>query len=419
MRALEKRIMSNHVVPVVVKSARRMPDPNFGGAETHYMLVPASEFPADIPLDANPREPNVNRPVYRDVSRSLCQLDDSREGTFHLKHRGIAIVASAVSKSRESREDGMDVYELHFPPDSGYGIVDGGHSYEIVRKAVQEGVAPSNEYIRLEVMTGLPAAELITDIAGGRNTSMQVQAKSLLDLKNEFQFLKDALAPDEWADRIAWHEGEEGEIDVVDIIAIMSCFDIAQYPDRSSHPVDAYRRKASMIDRFQNDADRYRRLTPVLRDILHLHDLIASDSERQWQEMGGASGTGGKFGSLEMAESIKPGRPKFEFPFLEGVKSEKRLRRPALYPVLASFRLLLIQSQQGAPYGEYRGAEWRDGFESVKELWAAAGGQLLKVFYEHFDSTGRDLHAAGRSPALWGSIYKELAVIDFERRSTN
>lgn len=84
------------------------------------------------------------------------------------------------------------------------------------------------------------------------------------------------------------------------------------------------------------EADRYRRLTPVLRDILHLHDLIASDSERQWQEMGGASGTGGKYGSLEMVESIKPGRPKF--PFLEGVKSEKRLRRPALYPVLASFR---------------------------------------------------------------------------------
>lgn len=411
--------MSNHVVPVVAKSARRMPDPNFGGAETHYMLVPANEFPAGIPLDANPREPNVNRPVYRDVSRSLRQQDDSVEGTFHLKHRGIAVVASAVSKSRAAREDGMDVYELHFPPDSGYGIVDGGHSYEIVRQAVEDGMAPSNEYIRLEVMTGLPAAELITEIAGGRNTSMQVQAKSLLDLNKEFQFLKDALAPDGWADRIAWHEGQEGDIDVVDIIAIMSCFDIEGYPDRSSHPVDAYRRKASMIDRFQKDADRYRRLTPVLRDILHLHDLIASDSEQRWQQMGGASGSGGKYGRLEMVEVVKQGRPNFEFPFLEGVESEKRLRRPALFPILASFRFLLVQSPPGAPYGQYQGVEWRDGFDGAKELWSAAGGQLLKVFYEHWESTGRDLHAAGRSPALWGSIYKELAVIDFERRSTN
>ncbi|MXZ86929.1 MAG: hypothetical protein F4Z02_14905 [Acidimicrobiia bacterium] len=411
--------MKNHVVPVVAKSARRMPDPNFGGAETHYMLVPASEFPVGIPLDANPREPNVNRPVYRDVSRSLRQQDDSVEGTFHLKHRGITVVASAVSKSREAREDGMDVYELHFPSDSGYGIVDGGHSYAIVCQAVEEGMAPSNEYIRLEVMTGLPAADLITEIAGGRNTSIQVQAKSLLDLKNEFQFLKDALAPDGWADRIAWHENQEGDVDVVDIIAIMSCFDIAGHPDRSSHPVDAYRRKASMIDRFEKDSDRYRRLTPVLRDILHLHDLIASDSEWRWQEMGGVSGSGGKYGALEMVEQVKQGRPKFKFPFLEGVESSKRLRRPALFPILASFRLLLVQSLQGAPYGQYQGVEWRDGFDSVKELWAAAGYQLLKVFYEHWESTGRDLHAAGRSPALWGSIYKELAVIDFERRSAN
>ena len=89
-------MMSNHVVPVVVKSARRMPDPNFGGAETHYMLVPASKFPVDIPMDANPRGPNVNRPVYRDVSRSLCQQDDSVEGTFHLKHRGIAVAADLL-----------------------------------------------------------------------------------------------------------------------------------------------------------------------------------------------------------------------------------------------------------------------------------------------------------------------------------
>ena len=419
MRALEKKKMSNHVVPVVVKSARRMPDPNFGGAETHYMLVPASEFPDGIPMDANPREPNVNRPVYRDVSKSLCQQDGSAEGTFHLKHRGIAVVASAVSKSQQSRDDGMDVYEIHFPPEFGYGIVDGGHSYEIVRKAVQEGVAPANEFIRLEVMTGIPAAELITEIAGGRNTSMQVQAKSLLDLNKEFEFLKAALSPGEWAERVAWHEGQDGEIDVVDVIAIMSCFDIAQYPDRNSHPVDAYRRKASMIDRFQKDPDRYRRLTPVLRDILHLHDLIASDSENRWQQIGGASGTGGKYGRLEMVETTKPGRPKFEFPFLEGASSDKRLRRPALYPILASFRHLLVQSPQGAPYGQYRGVEWRDGFDGVKELWAAAGGQLLRVFYEHWDSTGRDLHAAGRSPALWGSIYKELAVIDFERISAS
>jgi len=87
-----------------------------------------------------------------------------------------------------------------------------------------------------------------------------------------------------------------------------------------------------------------------------------------------------------------------------------------VFPILASFRLLLTQDDDGASHGEYRPVRWRSGFEEAMELWEVAGGQLLRAFYEHWDSTGRDLHASGRSPAVWGSIYKELAVIDFERR---
>ena len=408
--------MNIDIVPVAAKWARRMQDPNFEGSATHYMLVPASELPSGIPLDANPREPNVNRPVYRAVSKSLRQTDDGIVGSFHLKHRGITIVASAVTKSSESRRDGLDVFDLHFPKDAVYGIVDGGHSYEIIREAVKDGEVPADEFIKLEVMTGLPTESLITDIAGGRNTSMQVQAKSLLDLNNEFQFLKDVLAADGWDQRVAWHEGQEGEVDVVDVIAMMSCFDTVSYPDRNTHPVDAYRRKKSMLDRFEKNPDRYRRLAPVLRDILKLHDWIAFDSESRWQNIGGMSGSGGKYGRLDMVESAKSGRSRIQFPFLTGVESEKRLRRPALFPILASFRLLLTDEPGGEPYGTYPGVKWRDGFDGVMELWAAAGGQLLRAFYEHWDSTGRDLHAAGRSSALWGSIYKELAVIDAEQR---
>ena len=408
--------MSGRVVQIAAKWSRRMQDPNFPGAETHFMLVPASELPDGLPLDANPREPKVNRPVYRAVSRSLRQDDDSIPGSFHLKHRGLTLVASAVTKCREPHPAGLDVFELHFADDGLYGIVDGGHSYEIVREASKAGAIPEDAFIKLEVMTGLDTESLVTEIAGGRNTSMQVQDKSLSDLKGEFQFLKDALAADGWADRVAWHEGEEGVIDVVDVIAAISCFDIASYPDRSSHPVDAYRRKKSMLSRFQSDPDRYRRLTPVIRDVLQLHDWIAKDAENRWQQVGGVSGSGGKYGRLEMVEKAKEGRSGFEFPFLPDMPSQRRLRRPAVFPILASFRLLLVQDEASAPIGAYQPVKWRNDFGQVMELWEAAGGQLLRTFYEHWDTTGRDLHAAGRSPALWGSVYKELTVIDAERR---
>ena len=66
-----------------------MSDPNFEGVDTHFILVPAGALPEDLPLDANPRDPNVNRPVYRAVAKSLREEDDSVDGSFHLKHRGI------------------------------------------------------------------------------------------------------------------------------------------------------------------------------------------------------------------------------------------------------------------------------------------------------------------------------------------
>lgn len=407
--------MNSRSIQVAASWSRRMTDPNFPGAETHYMLVPAGELPPEIPLDANPRDPNINRPVYRAIARSLRQEDDSVAGSFHLKHRGLTIVASSVRKlDATMRDDGLDLFEIGFASDGVYGIVDGGHSYAIVQEAAAAGAIPSDEYLKLEVITGIPTETLVTEIAGGRNTSMQVQAKSLLDLKKEFQFLKDALAPAGWDGDIAWHEGDDGDVDVVDVIAILSCFDIETYPNRTTHPVDAYRRKKSMLDRFQQDPDRYRRLTPIITDVLHLHDWISFDSKNRWQEVGGVSGSGGKYGALEMVEQAKGNRPDFSFTFLNGDQSRSRLRRPAVFPILGSFRRLLSKDPDGVPYGPYQPVKWRDGFDEVMELWNQAGGHLLRRFYEHWDSTGRDLHAAGRSPAAWGSLYNELAVIDLE-----
>ena len=90
--------MNKRVAHIPVRWARRMPDPTINGVYTHFMLVPANSLPAEIPLDPNPREQNVNRPVYRTVQRSLRQDDEGVPGTFHLKHRGITLIASHVKK---------------------------------------------------------------------------------------------------------------------------------------------------------------------------------------------------------------------------------------------------------------------------------------------------------------------------------
>lgn len=396
------------VARIPVLWARRMPDPNIAGVHTHFMLVPASDLPEGIPLDPNPREQNVNRPVYRTVGRSLRQEGDATPGSFHLKHRGITLIASDVRKVTKSGPGGTDIYELYFP--KGYGIVDGGHSYQIVLNAQREKSVPENEYIKLEVMTGGNMEPLVTDIAGGRNTSIQVHTKSLLDLDRKFDFLKDELARHGLRDQVAWHENDKGDIDVVDVIARLSCFDITTYPDRHTHPVDAYRRKSSMLSRFKTSPERYEQLLPIVHDVLYLHDWIAYDAENRWKAVGGASGTGSKYGRLEMVDHKKPNRPAFTFPFLNGKESDHRLRPPVVLPILATFRLLTEISQSQADVEGSQIVRWRNGFSEALSIWEDVGGRLLQSFYEHFATTGRDLHASGRSPALWRSLCNEMVV---------
>ena len=247
-------------------------------------------------------------------------------------------------------------------------------------------------------------------IAGGRNTSIQVHTKSLLDLDKKFDFLKEELARHEWANQVAWRENDDGDVDVVDVIARLSCFDIETYPDRHTHPVDAYRRKSSMLNRFKTHPERYERLVPIVRDVLFLHDWIAYDAEQRWQAVGGSSGTGGKYGRLEMVEHSKPGRPAFTFRFLDGETSDHRLRPPVVLPILATFRLLLEPDPTAEAVGGYQPVRWRNGFAEALAIWEKVGGRLLQDFYEHFASTGRDLHACGRSPALWRSLCNEMVV---------
>jgi hypothetical protein len=403
--------MDSNSVTVPVKFARRMPDPNFPDVEHHFLLVPAAELPDGLLRGANPRDPEVNRPVYRTVAKSLRNSDDTIPGSFHLKHRGIKIVAADVRKASQTTEGGFDQYEIVFPSDDDLcGIVDGGHSYEIIRESNGKGETPTDQYVELKVETRVPES-LVTDIAGGLNTSMQVQLKSLEDLRNSFEFLKQAFGP-KLSEKVSWHEGDPGDVDVVDIIAMLSCFDTIGHPGRESHPVDAYRRKKSQLQSFVRDHEKFHRLVPIANDILWLHDWIAYDAEDRWKAVGGASGQGAKYGKLDMVEIGGPGG--IDFPFI-GETGSYRLRRPAVYPILAAFRVMVEDDPNGEAVGPYRPVRWQGDFENVKELWTETGGKLLRIFYDHWSSTGRDLHAAGRSSALWNALYTELTVSKMER----
>ncbi len=372
-----------------VKYARRMPDPVFNdehGTERHFLYVPVSGVPQGLPLDPNPRIPNIRRSVYREIRRSLVLAD----GRFHLKHKGITLVAAAVEKQSDTK------YEVRF--DEGQGILDGGHTYELIQDALREGDLAENQFVKFEIVTRA-VADWIPDMAGGLNTSVQVEEMSLDNLKGKFDWLKEVLEEGPMAGRIAYMENEDKDFDARDLVSVLTCFNIALFPrdDSERHPTVAYTSKANTLRLFEQSPAEYQKLKPLVVDILLLHDTVSAEARRFWNDEGGT------FGRLAFVESRKRGA--FIMPF-SGEQVEYRLMTGALYPILAAFRWMVQEDSGKTVYC------WKGGFENVLALWRDSAVELLRATKQSSDELGRNPNALGKSKNHWAGLFNRIAKRD-------
>jgi hypothetical protein len=373
------------------KYVRRLPDPVFGSeAQRVIFLLPVEKVPTGIPRDPNPRSPNIDRAVWRDIRQHLIN-EQGAPNTFHLKNKGITILATAVEKLSEEK------YALIC--ERGDGILDGGHTYELLTDAadeiarLREGESAFTQYVKIEVLTGLDR-NLVTEIAGGLNTAIQVQQYSLENLKGSFQWVQDELGGKDYLDEIAFRENEGGTIDIRDVLVLLDLFNIEEFPNSSAEcPVRAYTSKASVLENYVAHAERYKLLRPLLQDILKLYDIIASGARDKHNE------TGGRGGNLAFVEVKKGG---FDFPFL-GLQSEYRLHRAALLPMVGAFRWMVKKNKATSA------VEWDGGFAMVASVWEAAGGDLMRATQSTSDENNRKVHAIGRSRNHWQSLHNIVA----------
>lgn len=372
--------------------ARRVPDPVFHddrGMERHFFFVPVRDVPPDLPMDPNARVPNIRRSVYREVRDSLLLTD----GRFHLKHKGITLVAQSVEKKSDS------VYLVNI--DDGQGVLDGGHTYTLITTEREKGTLPANQFVKFEVITRAPA-EWIAEMAGGLNTSVQVQDMSLDNLEGKFNWIKELVADEPYANAIAWRENEDKDVDARDIISLLTCFNTTLFPNSVSdtQPVVAYEKKSAALKLYEEKPDSYRKLAPIVKDILRLHDVVRSEAKSLWND------EGGKFGALAFVESRKKG---FVLPFAGGM-TEHRLMNGALYPILGAFRWMVDEDAKTSR------TRWRGGFSAVRKLWQASALELLKMTKQASDELGRNPNAVGKSRNHWANLFARVAMRDLAAR---
>ena len=253
------------------KQFRSLPSPT-GNSKLGIFFSPAATLPRDLWdwREVNPREVNRRSSVYKAIVQTLRD----EPGRFHERNRGITVVADDLSFDDKRQE-----VILHLNDQNLHGVVDGGHTLDAIleaQKAPPENGWPASVFIK--AITGVEPDQ-IAEIAGGLNTSQQVDLKSLENLKEHFATLQQVLVDQPYAEQIAYKMNEVKPVDVREILYYLAVFDCSAY-DEKRHPVALFGRKEGIVRRFAEQAkdakagDSFSVLISKAPEILWLRDTI-------------------------------------------------------------------------------------------------------------------------------------------------
>jgi hypothetical protein len=387
--------MQKFILPARI--ARKLPDPTLGKElriSRHIIYVPVRAVPAGIPLDPNARTPNLRKRMYRQVEDSLLDRGENVPRTFHLKHKGITMIAHSVDVV------GENTYEVTVK--DGEGIVDGGHSYQLILNHKDKPELPEDQVVKFEILCGIPP-DWIADIAGGLNTSIQVEPMSLDNLAGKFEWLKKELAGEPYAGKIAWRENDDGVYDVLYLLSVLTCFNIFAYPnDGDTQPVVAYEKKSGVLKQFETNSQQYQKLRTIAKDIFTLHDRIGYESKDIYNNF-----TKGKFGRWSFVETQKPAPYVFT-----GLPAQHQLLKGALFPLLSAMRWMVTVNPDTGD------AMWQDGFDSVLKLWREVAPELLTQTGQASQELGRNPRALGKSRNHWSSLHSKVGLRYLQKKGT-
>lgn len=172
-------------------------------------------------------------------NNGLCMVAQA----CHVKDNVASLILNVVTEDEE-REEGR----------RGDGILNGGHSYAVIREVLKAGKLsgsddgdapnPGSAVVRVEVQTGLIEEDL-ADISRARNRSEPVQEYSLKNLGNTWQDIKNIL-PKEMRRRVRFMENDpeadlNAEYDVGDLVKILALFNNKVYPVGKKDPLPSPR----------------------------------------------------------------------------------------------------------------------------------------------------------------------------------
>ena len=289
-----------------VESFRKIPNPYVSkedgnkDAMMYIAICDIKNIPENIPMDTNPREQKLTTAVPKKIKASLL---DETNLSFYLLNRGLCISADKVTFNNYTNE-----ISVLFSDEDYHGNIDGGHTYKVILEN-KDKIDEGKQFVKIELLTGVE--DIFQNLAAARNTSTQVQDKSIAELENRFNIIKRAISEETYANDLYFKENQDGSIDVADVIAILNMFNIDLYPDMEKFPITSYSGKKKCIDTYikyhkeygDNKNNPYVKMEAIMKDIFKLYDHIELHMGSYYKE----KSPGGKYGLTKGVAVAKNG----------------------------------------------------------------------------------------------------------------
>lgn len=371
-------------------SFRKLDDPFNDVAKKYVFYVKICDVPEGIPMATNPRDQKLTSGVAQAIKESL----ESNDGFFHLKNRGIVLSAKSCTYNNKTKE-----VTINFTDDMLHGNIDGGHTYKIVCDHRNAGL---DQYVQFEVMTGVE--DIIEKLAEARNTSVQVDEKSMAELQQKFDPIKEGLEGMPFFTRIAFKQNQQAfddvtnkrlkMIDAREVVSIINMFNIDKF-DAMNHPIKAYSSKAKMLELYLNNPDSYRRYVNIMPDIFDLYDAVETEFATAFNETGGRYGrkkySGYKDGNI--IGTSKFGLLDIYYKIPDGL----------IYPAVAAFRSLVVLNQETDKY------EWKNGVNPIS-VWDRCKSSITSQIMNFASAIGDNPNAVGKDSNIWNLAYMTVLL---------
>lgn len=360
-----------------------------------------------IPDDVNPRshsEDCLKSPLVAGIRETLVDAPEA----FFLANRGSTIIAESVKFHPETGN-----VEICLTDSDNQGLADGATTDAVIAQLqrdlsgdktfdelVEKPEALHRARIHLEIITGLKDRDLLGRLVAGRNTSRQVKSWSLSDFQGKFEWLHEILENSPLAGKVGYEEYAGKDVTVLDVLALLTLFhpefDKREEGRVNRAPTIAYSSKGRMDARLRDSelVDGYTHLSPLVVDILNLHDYIYANFGKAYTKAFGEKSKLGKRPGIDSRQSNPYPLP------ITGTLSEYVIPSGLIFPLLAAFRALV----------KYRGngkAEW-----SVNpfKFFDQNGPELVAALIEQLETFGNNPNTVGKKKPAYTALHSTVRL---------